>query len=104
MLSEDGTIDFVEDLAQVVEDFLAQYEMRKGPLANDLERGLVISYILGIMRCDLEALWDELGKATVFGGLHPRVVFEDCASTDEHARETRQAAIAAALRKRRWQG
>jgi len=101
MLDQEGTISFVSPIMAMLDDFLADYERLKGPLRNDLERGLVISYILGVMHSDLEAVWDSLGKLPVFGSLHPRTVFEDCADRDESL-AAHQAFIADELRKRGW--
>lgn len=102
MLDRDETINFIPEIVQVIAEFLEEYESLKGPLRNDLERGLVISYALGIMRCDLEAIWDCLGKASVFGSLHPRAVFEECVGSDEPAEMSRQAAIEEEIRQRGW--
>ena len=102
MLNEDGTISFAEEIAEAVDAFLNAYQARKGLLQSDLERGLVISYILGVMRCDLDALWDCLAQSRIFGGLHPRVVFDDCLGHDEATRASRRAALEEALNKRGW--
>ncbi len=102
MLNEDGTISFAEEIAEAVAAFLNAYQERKGPLRDELERNLVISYVLGLMRCDLDLLWDCLGEAPVFGGLHPRVVFEDCTGHDDATRLARRSIMAEELRKRGW--
>ncbi len=102
MLDQEGTISFVSPIMTMIDDFLADYERFKGPLRNDLERGLVISYILGVMRCELEAIWDVLGRSPVFGALHPRVVFEDCVEKEENFHTAHRAYIIAELRKRGW--
>ena len=102
MLTQQGKISFVEELAGMVEEFLVEYEALRGPLRNDLERGLVIAYVLGVMRCDLDAIWDSLGRASVFGALHPRAVFEECVGRDEPRAADRYAAIEDELRRRGW--
>ena len=106
MLKEDGTISFIDELVQAVDTFLDEYQARKGAFRNDLERGLVISYVLGMMHCDLELLWNALGDAPVFGGLHPRVVFEDCVGhVDVGVGGPRRAlatTLAEELRRRGW--
>jgi hypothetical protein len=101
MLDEQGRIGFASELMDAVDAFLDAYEEREGRASGDLERGLVISYILGVMRCDLEALWDCLGDAEVFGALHPRAVFEAC-GCDEPAAAERKAEIQTELRERGW--
>jgi len=82
MLDQDSNISFVPEIMDAIDDFLVDYQARQGPLRNDLERGLVISYLLGVMQCEMQRIWDELGKQPVFGSLHPRAVFEDCTSND----------------------
>ena len=102
MLKQDGTITFRSEIMGAIDTFLAEYETRKGPLSNDLERGLVISYVLGMMRCELEAIWDCVGKAPVFGPLHPRVVFEECTSGDGTAEAGQEKAITEEIIRREW--
>lgn len=95
-------ITFVPELMANVEKVLAQYELANGPLRNTLERGLVISYLLGIMSCELEAIWDAIGSSPEFGSLHPRVVFEECTSAESPLALARRSTILAELRKREW--
>ncbi len=77
MLDQDANISFVQEILDAIDAFLADYQARQGELRNDLERGLVVSYLLGIMHCEMQQVWDELGKAPAFSSLHPRLVFED---------------------------
>lgn len=102
MLDAEGTISFVAPIMSLIDGFLADYERLKGPLRTDLERGLAISYLLGVMHEDLEAIWDSLGQSPVFGTLHPRTVFEECVKEDKTLLEAQRASIIAELRKRRW--
>ena len=102
MLKQDGTISFLAELVTLVDTFLVEYEAQRGPLRNDLERGLVISYVLGVMRCDLEAVWDSLGQQPVFGTLHPRAVFDECACQEALDAGSRQALVLQELHKRGW--
>ena len=101
MLSQDGNISFAAELVQMVEAFLGEYEAKQGPFRNDLERGLVISYALGVMRCELDAIWDRLAEEPVFGSLHPRTVFETCAHRDD-VEEAVRAFVATQLGESDW--
>jgi len=102
MLRDGEQITFVPELAALIEDFVHEYERQKGPLRDDLERGLAISYALGIMCCDLRAVWDGLAQADVFRGLHPRAVFEECLGRDGEATPELGQEVAAILRKKGW--
>jgi hypothetical protein len=102
MLDRDGTISFVPELFAIVDQFLTEYEALKGPLRNGLERGLVISYALGVISCDLEVLWDGVGSAAVFGTLNPRGVLAECVGDETPLAQSRRAAIMAALSARGW--
>jgi len=103
MVEQDGTICFVQELLETADQFLSDYERLRGPLQSDLERGLVLTYALGVMCCDLQAILNCLGESPVFGALHPRVVFERCAATEERAiLVRREAAIREALIERAW--
>lgn len=95
--NEDGTISFVPELIDAIRAFLKEYEEKEGPLAGDLERGLVISYALGVMRCDLEAVWQTLGEAKAFQKLHPRDLFEECVGENWEGRTDQKAAVKEAL-------
>jgi hypothetical protein len=102
MLGQDGSITFTSELVQIIDTFIAEYEAAQGPLRNDLERGLVISYVLGVMRCELESIWDSLAEAAVFGNLHPRMVFEDCAKKHGQAATLDRELVRDMLRKKGW--
>lgn len=78
MLNNDGSISFAAELMALVDAFLADYERAKGPLDDELDRGLVASYALGAMLCDLELIWEVLGSAPVFGREDPRAIFAEC--------------------------
>ena len=101
MLSQDGAISFASELVEIVEAFLEEYEQRRGLFRNDLERGLVISYALGVMRCELDAIWDRLAKEPIFGTLHPRAVFEACTQREQVEGALRECA-ARELREKEW--
>jgi hypothetical protein len=101
MLSEDGKIDFVSELMDVLESFLEEYEALQSPLESELERGLVIAYALGVMRCNLETIWDCVGQAPVFGPLKPRALFEEtCTGREGAIRLGLQDSIKELLQKR----
>lgn len=102
MLEQDGSITFASELVQIIDTFIAEYEAAQGPLRNDLERGLVISYVLGVMRCELDSIWDGLAKAAVFGSLHPRMVFEDCVRKDAQMAAESREVVKEMLRDRGW--
>lgn len=101
MLNRDGSFSFTEELMALVDDFMAEYEGAKGTLRNDLERGLVISYVLGVMLCDLELLWEALGASPVFGRLNPRAIFEECARQNAARSEARRQ-VEQELEQRGW--
>ncbi|MBC7264417.1 MAG: hypothetical protein H5T64_08675 [Chloroflexi bacterium] len=97
MIRPDGTFDFLTELMTVVEDFLAEYERCEGPFRNSLEKGLVISYVLGTMRQDLDALWEALERAPVFRGVSPRRAYEEYGEAGEPGPD-----LLAAIRERGW--
>ena len=102
MLDADGAINFATELADAVERFLEQYEQSRGPLQSDLERGLVIAYVLGVMHCDLEALWGAVTSDPTFGPVKPRALFDECASGNEPAARARETLVADELLRRGW--
>jgi hypothetical protein len=102
MLNEDGEISFVNEIVTMLDTMLAEYEAVKGPLHSDLERSLVVSYMLGVLHCQIEAVWEALGDSPVFGALHPRVAFQECVARDELSVQVLRDAIAAHLRRKAW--
>jgi hypothetical protein len=102
MLQQNGTITFVPELMSLIESFLEEYESTEGALHNDLERGLVISYILGVMHCELSTIWDGLDQVGAFGEVHPRSVFETCANGTEATLRQRRARILAEIERHGW--
>lgn len=102
MLQQNGTITFVPELMSLIESFLEEYENTEGALHNDLERGLVISYILGVMHCELDTIWDALDQVGAFGDVAPRAVFETCADGAEAALSQRRAHILAEIERHGW--
>ncbi len=78
MLNADGKIDFTQELLDIIESLLEEYERAKGPLDSDLKRGLAVSFVLGALHCNIDAIWDELAQAPHFAAQHPKIMFEDC--------------------------
>lgn len=101
MLNHDGSFSFTEELTALVDAFLREYEGAKGALCNELERGLVMSYVLGAMLCDLELTWEVLCTSPVFGRLNPRVLYEECARLNAERDEARRE-IEEELARRGW--
>ncbi len=101
MLYDDGSISFVTEIMQAVDDFARQMEAESTAPQNELERGLLLSFALGAIRCDLEAVWDALGSAAPLNGLDCRVVFEECVEQAIFQGE-RQEAIRKVLQQRGW--
>ena len=56
MLNRDGTFSFTGELMALVDAFLAEYERSQGALHDSVERGLVMTFVLGAMVCDLELI------------------------------------------------
>jgi len=102
MLDQTGTIDFIAELFDQIDAFLQEYERVKGPLHGELERGLVICYLVGVMCCDLEAIWEGLGDAAVFGALRPKAIFQECEYNGGEITARHRARIVEELRRRGW--
>ena len=101
MLNNDGSFSFTEEVMALVDAFLVEYEGTKGALSSDLERGLVVSYVLGAMLCDLELVWEALGSAPVFGRQDPRAIYEECVRRNADRSEARRE-VAEELARRGW--
>jgi len=99
MLRQNGMIDFVDELMDLVDEFLRQYQEQEGPFRNTLEKGLVVSYVLGCIRQDTETIWDALGQSPVFRGVSPRAIYEE--SNGEESLSEKNGLLPA-IRERDW--
>mgnify|MGYP000855540954 FL=1 len=89
-------ISFIDQLLDAVEAFMLDYEQEHGGLPGPLERGLFVSYSLGVMRSNVDALWEMLAASSVFGAANPRALFEEQAGgVDDDLRSEAQAALVA---------
>jgi hypothetical protein len=104
MPGSNETLDFTCELLDIIEHQLAEYERIKRPLDDDLQRGLAVSYLLGVLRCNIEAIWDELAKAPHFATMHPRVMFEDCEGKTPEIQPNERARIYNLLTQYGWMG
>lgn len=101
MLNYDGSISFTEEVMALVDAFLDEYEETKGAPCSHLDRGLVISYILGAILCDLEIIWEALGSSPIFGRHDPRAIYEECVRRNAERTGVRRE-IEAELVRRGW--
>lgn len=101
MLNNDGSFSFTEEVMALVDAFLAEYERTKGELSDDLERGLVTSYVLGAILCDVELVWEALGSAPIFGQQDPRAIYEECVRRNADRSAARRA-VEQELERRGW--
>ena len=104
MLDGNEHIDFTEELLQIVEQLVDEYEQRKGPLDSELKRGLAVSFVLGALQCNIDAIWDELAKAPHFAAQHPKVLFESCEGRTPHITDENRERIHTLLTSYGWMG
>lgn len=104
MSGSDETLDFTRELLDIIEQQLAEYEQLKGPLDDDLKRGLAVSYLLGVLHCNIDAIWDELATAPHFAAMHPRAMFEDCEGKTPEIQPEDRARIHNLLTQYGWMG
>lgn len=102
MLDKEGSISFVPELVELVESFIADYEAAEGPLEDDLERGLVLSFALGTVRDELDLVWDALATMPAFGTLHPKAVYAERREAAQALSPERRTQVKAYLRARGW--
>ena len=102
MIRPNGTIEFADELLDLIGRFLEDYQDIEGDIETDLDRGLVVAFALSAMSCDLQMLCDCLENQRVFGHLNPRRVLDECSDRDPEKRAARRAQVAKALEKRGW--
>lgn len=104
MLDQDGTICFASELMETVDGFLSDYEAAREPLPSEFDRCLAISYALGVMRRNIDAIWDRLAGEAVLGPLDPRKDFEEWVSETESETASLRESIGEEMRARGWLG
>jgi len=106
MLQPDGSITFVDELLDLLDNLMAACAQGAEAPRSDLEKGLMLTYALGVLQCEICTLGDGLGASPVFGSLHPLQLFEECCSEtrESHGPQYRQRlnAIQEKLRQRGW--
>ena len=106
MLQQDGSISFIDELIGLVEGLLAEYERGHGPACSEVDRGLELTYALGVLQCDLCALGDALARAPMFHEVHPQHIFEECCQGRQAAQSPKRMEqlrrIQEKLRERGW--
>ncbi len=102
MIRQDGTIHFASEFVGLIDRFLQEYEEANGPPESDLDRGLIIAYLLHVMYCDLELLGECLSKQEIFGRLPPQRILEECTDRDPEELEQRREQIRQALHEIGW--
>ncbi len=102
MISQDGSIHFAGELVSLIDRCLDEYREVQGMPDNPLERGLIIAYMMEVMRCDLELLGDCLNGEDVFKGLSPDEVLRECSGNSSDELESRREKLREMLYDRGW--
>lgn len=100
-MAESAQIVFFEEILDAVERFLAEHQ-EEAPLQSDLERALAVAYLLGVMREEVDALWDGLASLGVFGGQNPRSLFEEFLAREAEVPQTLKEEAQERLLERKW--
>ncbi len=106
MLQRDGSISFIDELLDLLDGLMAACEDGTEAPRSELEKGLMLTYALGVLQCEICALGDSLAGSPVFRSLHPLQLFEECCAEarDNRSSEQRERLreIEAKLRQRGW--
>ncbi len=102
MLHNDGTFAFREEILEAVDTVVQAYERHVNANQTRLERELLITFVLGRMRYELEIILEALGTSPTLDGLRPQSIYKECV-TESIAEKRRQVALATELlRERGW--
>lgn len=101
MVEGNARISFIPDILDAIARFLDAHEA-EAPSRTELERALVVSYLLGVMRCSVDAVWDALAEGGVFGAADPRALFEECTREEGAVRADLEREALAGLAERGW--
>jgi len=101
MIKEDGSICFALELMDTVDAFLSEYQAIRGPFSGALERCLAISYVFGVMRSNIDAIWGRLTEEDIFPA-DPRQSFKECVAESESGAASLRAVVEEELHRRGW--
>lgn len=102
MLHDDGTFAFQEEFLEAIDAVVQAYERHINGDQSDLERELLITFVLGRMCCELDIIWQAMGTSPTLDGLGPRNIYEECVTENTDERKRQVASAAELLRERGW--
>lgn len=102
MLGENGSISFVSELIELVDNLLNGYEALQGLAITPLERGLVARYLLGAICCDARLIAECLDRTSVMKKLDPQSLLQECVESDPERAAEERALILRELSRCGW--
>jgi len=102
MLHDDGSFAFRTEILDAVDAVVQAYEVHVGDAPAGLERELLIAFVMGRMRCEMDLITDAMATSPTLDGVDPQDLYEECVSENSEARRQQIEQITALLRERGW--
>lgn len=102
MLHDDGTFAFRAEILEAVESVVQAYERHVKGDQTGLERALLITFVLGRMRCELDIICEAMASSPTLDGLNPQSLYEECVTENPAEKRRQVALVAELLRERGW--
>jgi hypothetical protein len=102
MLHDDGTFAFREEILEAVDAVVQAYECHVDAQQTDLERQLLIIFVLGRICCELEVMWEALAASPTLEGLEPQKIYEECVTENAAEKRRQVSLVTELLRQRGW--
>jgi len=102
MLHDDGTFAFRTEILEAVETVVQAYRQHVNGDQTNLERELLITFVLGRMRCELDVIWEAMASSPTLDGLSPQSLYEKCVTENLAEKQRQVALVAELLHERGW--
>ncbi len=102
MLHDDGTFAFREEILEAVDAVVQAYEDHVHADQTELERELLITFVLGRICCELDVIWEAMASSPTLEGLDPQSIYEECVTENEAEKRRQASAMLELLRERGW--
>jgi hypothetical protein len=102
MLHDDGSFAFRTEILDAVDAVVQAYEAHVGDAPEGLERELLIAFVMGRMRCEMDLITDAMAASPTLEGVDPQDLYEECVSENSEARRQQVEQMTALLRERGW--
>ncbi|MGC9360509.1 MAG: hypothetical protein ACP5G7_09085 [Anaerolineae bacterium] len=102
MLHDDGTFAFREEILEAVDAVVQAYERHIDADQTDLERELLITFLLGRICYELDVIREAMASSPTLEGLDPQNIYEKCVTENAAEKRRQVSTVTKLLLERGW--